>query len=122
MSVNINFPNPWTFDTSSSISGGLDTSMAITEIPQINTNSSFAGNVSSESSFAITQLPEIQFGVTELPQINIQLGIKPVRIHFPFTMKFAVCGLGMELLSFSTCGESMVVVEDYHPHAREQCR
>ncbi len=112
-------PNPWTIDTN--ISGGLDTSIAVTELPVIVSNSTFRGDLKSESAIAITQLPEIKIDIVHIPQIDIQMGIRPTRVHLPTSMKFSVCILGWEILSFSTCGESMVIIEDYHPHARERC-
>ena len=48
--------------------------------------------------------------------------MKPTRVHFPVNLRFGVSSLGLELLSFSVCGESMVIVEDYVPHKTEVCR
>ncbi len=125
-----NIPDHYTINTT--VSGGLDTSIAITELPTITTSSDFKGSVTSDSSFngsltsdsgiSIKQIPEIKLGITQLPQIDMQIGIRPTRIHFPMTMKFTVCVLSLEVPSFSTCGESMVIIEDYHPNARERCQ
>jgi hypothetical protein len=124
-------PNPWTIDTV--LSGGVDTSiavtalptiessMAITQLPTINASIAITQLPTIQSSFAITQLPQINIDVVHLPQIDIQMGIRPTRVHLPTNMKFSVCVFGWEVLSFSTCGESMVIIEDYHPHARERC-
>jgi hypothetical protein len=84
-------------------------------------------------SIGITQLPvvqidvkhvatiPIQLAITQLPLIDMRFRMWPTRIHFPVNMKFAVCALGKELLSFEVCGESMIVVEDYAPHRMELC-
>ena len=62
--------------------------------------------------------------IKELPKINmcLELAMKPTRIHFPVNYRFCVNSLGMELLAFNVCGESMVVIEDYVPHKTEICR
>jgi hypothetical protein len=39
----------------------------------------------------------------------------------PVNLRFGLCTFGVEVLAFSICGESMVVVEDYVPHATEAC-
>jgi hypothetical protein len=91
----------------------IDTTMTIKQIPTI--------NMTSDSGLSIKALPEIKFGITELPVIRMELGMKPTRVHFPIHMKYAICVMGMEVLSLSTCGESMIVVEDYVPTARERC-
>jgi hypothetical protein len=64
---------------------------------------------------------DINLAVTRLPLIDIQFGFRPMRFHFPMNMKLAICALGKEVLSFGTCGESMLVIEDYVPHQRELC-
>ena len=120
MSSSFTPPNPWTFENF--LGGGVDLSLAVTQLPTIQTQSTFKGDVNSDLALSIKQIPEIKLGVTQLPQIDIQFGIRPMRVHFPTTMKFTICAFGMEVLSLSTCGESMVVIENYHPHARELCR
>jgi hypothetical protein len=62
--------------------------------------------------------------INNLPplELNVQASVKPTRVHFPINLKFAVCVLGKELVSFRTCGETMVVIEDYVPHKTEECR
>lgn len=59
--------------------------------------------------------------VAQLPQIDLQLGMRPTRVHMPVGLKFCVSILGVQLVSFDVCGESMVVVEDYKPHRTEEC-
>ena len=39
----------------------------------------------------------------------------------PVGLKFCVSLLGLPLVSFDVCGESMVIVEDYRPHRTELC-
>jgi hypothetical protein len=51
----------------------------------------------------------------------IVFGMKPTRIHFPLHLRFGLCALGMELMAFSICGESMIVIEDYTPNRAERC-
>lgn len=59
--------------------------------------------------------------IMKLPQIDLQLGMRPTRVHMPVGLKFCVSLLGMPLVSFDVCGESMVIVEDYAPHRTELC-
>ena len=57
--------------------------------------------------------------IMKLPQIDLQLGMRPTRVHMPVGLKFCVSLLGMPLVSFDVCGESMVIVEGYTPHRTE---
>jgi hypothetical protein len=59
--------------------------------------------------------------IMKLPQIDLQLGMRPTRVHMPIGLKFCVSLLGLPLVSFDVCGESMVIVEDYTPHRTELC-
>ena len=59
--------------------------------------------------------------IMKLPQIDLQLGMRPTRVHMPVGLKFCVSLLGMPLVSFDVCGESVVIVEDYTPHRTELC-
>jgi len=59
--------------------------------------------------------------ILKLPQIDLQFGMRPTRVHMPVGLKFCVSIMGMQLLSFDVCGESMVIVEDYKPHKAELC-
>ena len=59
--------------------------------------------------------------VMKLPQIDLQFGMRPTRVHMPVGLKFCVSLLGLPLVSFDVCGESMVIVEDYRPHRTELC-
>src|SRR4026208_1817711 len=59
--------------------------------------------------------------IMKLPQSARRLGMRPTRVHMPVGLKFCVSLLGMPLVSFDVCGESMVIVEDYTPHRTELC-
>lgn len=120
MSKSVNVPTDYTIHTV--LSGDVDSHMTLAPITTTSTMNATTDSkmaATTASTMAITQLPVIQLGITELPVIRF--GMAPTRIHFPMNMKFAICALGMELLSFETCGESMVVIEDYVPHRLEQC-
>lgn len=60
--------------------------------------------------------------IREIAPICLEVGLKPTRVHLPVHLTFCLGLLGLDLLSFSVCGESMVVVEDYQPHHTELCR
>jgi len=81
---------------------------------------------------AITQLPEIKtdskvdlgldnIRIAEFPPIQLELAVRPVRVHLPLNYTFSLELFGIKLFKFSICGEGMVVSEDYKPHASERC-
>jgi hypothetical protein len=126
-------PNPWQINTSSGINGTLDVGLddiQIKQLPAIVLNSTSTLTLTSEltTKSELTSNSTVDLGlddirIKELPPIDLRLqtSMKPTRIHFPLNMTLAICGMGTELLSFSVCGESMVVVEDYVPHRTEEC-
>ena len=94
---------------------GVTTTNTLTSTNTVNSTST----VTSDSKVDLG-LDNIQ--IKELPKIDLQVAMKPTRVHFPVNLRFGVSSLGLELLSFSVCGESMVIVEDYVPHKTEVCR
>ena len=80
----------------------------------------------------ITELPKIvtdskidlgldDIRIAELPPLQLELGVRPVRVHLPLNYTFCLELFGVRLFKFSICGEGMVVSEDYKPHATERC-
>lgn len=80
----------------------------------------------------ITELPKIvtdskvdlgldNIRIAELPPLQLELGVRPVRVHLPLNYTFCLELFGVRLFKFSICGEGMVVSEDYKPHATERC-
>ncbi|HET9934551.1 MAG TPA: hypothetical protein VFQ35_27795 [Polyangiaceae bacterium] len=80
----------------------------------------------------ITQLPKIvtdskvdlgldNIRIAELPPVQLELAVRPVRVHLPLNYTFSLELFGYRLFKFSICGEGMVVTEDYKPHATERC-
>ena len=80
----------------------------------------------------LTELPKIvtdskvdlgldNIRIAELPPIQLELGVRPVRVHLPLNYTFCLELFGVRLFKFSICGEGMVVSEDYKPHATERC-
>ncbi|MFT5314173.1 MAG: hypothetical protein ACI8Z9_002672 [Paraglaciecola sp.] len=57
----------------------------------------------------------------ELPQLDLQLGLRPMRFHFPLSYRFNLSVFGINIFEFSTCGEGMIVAEDYRAKAAERC-
>lgn len=114
--------------TIDSLDAGLD-NIRIKEIGAVgltSTNTLTSTN-SVTSTSSLTSDSKVDLGldnirIKELPRIDLQVAMKPTRIHFPVNLRFGVSSLGMELLTFSVCGESMVVIEDYVPHKTEVCR
>jgi hypothetical protein len=106
-----------TLNSTSSVDLGLN-DIQIKELPVIALNS--ASTLTSNSTVDLG-LDDIR--VKELPPIDLRLqaSVKPTRVHFPLNVKLAICSMGHELLSFTVCGETMVVIEDYVPHRTEEC-
>jgi len=59
--------------------------------------------------------------IRELPPLDLRFAIRPFRLHLPLNFKFCVKMLGVTLLEFSACGESMAISEDYEPRGTERC-
>ena len=133
MSVRIPIPSPFTINSTSSVNGCLDVGLDDIQIKQLptivlNSTSSLTSTSELTTKSEVTSSSTVDLGlddirIKELPPIDLRLqtSMKPARIHFPLNITLAICGLGHELLSFSVCGESMIVVEDYFPHRTEEC-
>lgn len=125
MSADIDIPQHyWLYST---VSGALDMDLdnvCINKIAPITTESTIKGDsknpvVMHSDSKVDLGLDNIQ--ITKLPQIDLQVSAKPTRVHFPVNYKVSFGSMGVELFSVNLCGESMVVIEDYFPHATEDC-
>lgn len=116
-------------------------SIGITQLPQIN----LGVTQLPQLNIAVTDLPKIELDtnskvttdstvktdsevdldldvrIRELPQLDVQLGFRPMRFHFPLHYRFCLSLFGFKIFEFETCGEGMVVAEDYQPRKAEQC-
>ncbi|OGB93481.1 MAG: hypothetical protein A3G35_00665 [candidate division NC10 bacterium RIFCSPLOWO2_12_FULL_66_18] len=120
-------PDTYTINSTMAVSGGLDLDLdniRIKEIAPISLTST--STLTSDSK--LTSTSKVDMGlddirIKELPRIDlhVETAMKPTRIHFPVNLRFGLCTLGIELLAFCVCGESMVIVEDYVPHKTEVC-
>jgi hypothetical protein len=86
----------------------IELKAAITQLPPINTNSK-------------VDLGLDNIRIAEFPPIQLELAVRPVRVHLPLNYTFSLELFGIKLFRFSICGEGMVVSEDYKPHATERC-
>ncbi|MGH7499349.1 MAG: hypothetical protein ACREL3_10915 [Gemmatimonadales bacterium] len=131
MSKSVDVPTEYTIHStvSGSVDMGLD-DIKIKEIAPItlNTTSQLNSSSSLNSTSKLDSTSKVDMGlddirIKELPRIEVglEMSMKPTRVHFPVNYKFGLNTLGMELLSFVVCGESMVIIEDYVPHRREAC-
>jgi hypothetical protein len=64
---------------------------------------------------------DLDVRIRELPQIDVQLGLRPVRIHLPLSYEFCLKIFGIKVFEFKTCGEGMVIAEDYKEKSTEKC-
>lgn len=105
----------------------INANLAVTELPRIklDTDSTVKTDsiVKTESTLNTDNKVDLDLDVRirELPQVDLQLGFRPMRFHFPLHYRFCLTLFGIKVFEFETCGEGMVVVEDYHPHQAEQC-
>jgi hypothetical protein len=118
-------PNPWTINTTTNLGGALDAGLDDIHIKEIGpialTTTSTVNSDSKLTSDSKVDLGLDDIRIKELPRIELQVAMKPTRVHFPVNLHFGLSALGMELVAFSICGESMVIVEDYVPHKTEIC-
>lgn len=129
MSADIDIPTSYTFTLGGAVDFDLD-NIRVKELAPINLNTNGTLNLGLND-IRIKELPKIhletdnslEIRVKELPRIDLhlELAMKPTRVHFPVNMKLGLCAMGLELFALCLCGEGMVVVEDYRPHATEAC-
>jgi hypothetical protein len=117
----VKIPDKYTINSTTAVSGALDLDLDNIRIKEI-------APISLTSDSKLTSTSKVDMGlddirIKELPRIDLHLetAMKPTRIHFPVNLRFGLCSLGIELLAFCVCGESMVVIEDYVPHRTEVC-
>lgn len=125
-------PTSYTVTSIATVGGSLDAGLddiRIKEIAPVSlTSTSTLNSTSTVNSVSkLTSDSKVDLGldniqIKELPRIDLQVAMKPTRVHFPVNLHFGLSSLGFPLLTFSVCGESMVVIEDYVPHKTEICR
>jgi hypothetical protein len=59
--------------------------------------------------------------IAQLPPIQLEVAVRPTRVHLPLSYAFSIELFGIKVFKFSLCGEGMVISEDYKPHATERC-
>jgi hypothetical protein len=71
------------------------------------------------------KIPRIELSADTVSTVNLNLAIKEipdVRTHLPSHYDFGVSILGVDVVSFSVCGESQLITEKYVPRLTEKCR
>lgn len=105
----------------------LNANLAVDSLPTIdvNTNSNLTtdNNLTSNSTVKTDNKVDLALDVRirELPQLDVQLGLRPMRFHFPLNYRFCLTLFGIKVFEFQTCGEAMAIAEDYKPHKTEDC-
>lgn len=123
-----------TIDLSGGLDIGLDNirirelapiNIGITDLPPINLNANLTtdNNLTSNSTVKTDNKVDLALDVRvrELPQLDVQLGLRPMRFHFPLNYRFCLTLFGIKIFEFQTCGESMVIAEDYKARKAESC-
>ncbi|WP_020405576.1 hypothetical protein [Hahella ganghwensis] len=98
---------------------GLD-NIRLTELAPINVGITSLPLVRLETNSKV-DLGLDNIRIRELPQLDFQFGLRPMRFHFPLSYRFCLTLFGCRIVQFETCGEGMIVAEDYHPHKTETC-
>jgi hypothetical protein len=126
-------PDTFTF----TLAGGVDVGLEAIKVLQIPTITVDAGldkirvkelpkiSVGLDD-IRVKELPKINVGlddirVRELPKIELELSLKPTRVHVPAHYEMCFSLLGTELFKVGVCGETMVITEPYVPHETEGC-
>lgn len=97
---------PQPLQVGATVNAGMD-DIRIREIAPITLNSDSKVTTTSR-----VEMGDIRIRIVQIPS---------VRVHMPMHYDFGVSVMGMELLSFSLCGESMVITEPYRPGECEEC-
>lgn len=120
-------PTNYTITSTTTVGGALDLDLDNIRIKEI-APLALTSDSSLKSDSKLTSDSKVDMGlndirIKELPRIelSLQTAMKPTRVHFPVNLRFGLSTLGIELLAFCVCGETMVVVEDYVPHKTEVC-
>lgn len=95
----------------------LNLSVAVEALPVLRVESD--SDLRTDSEVRTNNVLDLR--ISELPQIDLQLSLRPIRIHFPLNFRFCLTILGCRVLDLHSCGEAMVVTEDYLPLRTEQC-
>ncbi len=117
MSADVNIPDKYTITLAGAVDMDLD-NIHIVQIPTITLAPVTAtANLSGSMDIGLDNIH-----IKELPKIDLDVGIKPTRIHMPMNTHICLSVLGINLLRLSVCGENMVITEPYLPHRAElQC-
>jgi hypothetical protein len=105
-------------------------SIGITQMPDINLNAKIDplkidtdSKLQTDSTLKTDNKVDLDLDVSikELPQIDLQLGLRPTRLHFPLSYQFCLTLFGIKVFEFKTCGEGMIITEDYKAKSTERC-
>ncbi|MGR8931914.1 MAG: hypothetical protein ACU836_14875 [Gammaproteobacteria bacterium] len=112
MSADVDIPDKYTI----TLAGGVDMDLDNIHIMQIPTIT--LAPVSATLSGGLDMgLDNIR--IKELPTIDMNLGVKPTRVHMPMNTHICLSLFGINLLKVSLCGENMMIAEPYVPHRAE---
>lgn len=104
----------------------LDTNSVIQSDSKLKSDSTLTSDstVKTDSTLKTDNNVDLNLDVSikELPQIDLQFGLRPVRIHFPLSYQFCLSLFGFKVFEFKTCGEGMVIAEDYKAKSTEACK
>jgi hypothetical protein len=121
-------PNPWSFYIHTD--DDLLSDIHIKEMPTIKLETTIKepipvikteSKMEAKTDNKIDAKTDSVISIKELPRIDLQFGLRPQRYHMPVNLRFGMSIMGMQLLSFDICGETMFVSEDYKAHKSEEC-
>lgn len=105
----------------------LNAHLAVDKLPtiKIETDSKLVTDSKLKTDSTLTTDNKIDLAldvrIKELPQLDVQLGLRPMRFHFPLSYRFCLKLFGIKVFEFETCGEGMIIAEDFKAKAAEQC-
>ncbi|MCH8498223.1 MAG: hypothetical protein LAT63_07085 [Marinobacter sp.] len=97
--------------------------VGVTELPDLNLNGRVSvdklpplqlntqNSLKSDSEVALA----VEAKVTELPRIDLQFGLRPMKLRFPFQFALRFNLLGIRIFEFRTSGEAGITTEDNLP-------
>ena len=108
-SVDANVNGSITTNLSGDVDFGLD-NIKVTGFPKLQT----------DSSMAVSGMGMDDIHIKELPRLDMDLGIKPMKVHLPSHYEMCFSFLGNEIFKVALCGETMAITEPMNNRIQEK--
>lgn len=98
----------------------------LTHLPRIefgDINVTSTSTVTTTSDVSIKELPKVVIEADTRSNLDVSIKeIPDIRAHMPSHYNLGISLFGVEIVSFSLCGESQFITEKYKPRRMEVCR